>query len=615
MPGLVGIRGDLDGEAIKSQLLRMVQRLTRVEGHKSEFHYENGFGFGRIDIGISIPGSQPVWNESRDICVFMDGELYNHGDLMRLLSGKPQHFKTHSDAEYVLHLHETLGDDFAVHLNGVFAVAIWRTRENKLILANDRLGQRPLYFATYAGRFAFASGVRALLADPDFPRSVDEHAMRQMLSFEYILGNRTLLTEARLLPPASVLTYSGGQVSIRSYWELTYPDTYRIRPTEEFLDGLIHHLRQAVGRQLPGNLSAGINLSGGLDSRMLLGLLSEKSAGKGLRAFTFGVPGCDDILLAREASRAVGVRHTSMIIKPDYLLDLAGEGVWITDGMESCIHMHSMANLGFQAEQVQVLYTGFLMDYLISPIIQREWLGTFDRETMRKLLFDDINTMFKGAAAPDLYTDAFIHHTAGSLENDFNVAADESESANLADWKDKFDFYQRQRRFTKQGDELVRSRVICRTPFNDNDLVDFSLTIPPGLRLHRHIFIEAMIRMFYPLAKVPSDKTGFPLVTCGRGLRIQFDQQLRWRLREYGLNVPERRHVSYVNYAVWFRNELRHWLEDVLLSRRALERGYFKEAGLRRLVSSHMNGEDYSQELGVFLSLELWHRQFIDGDW
>lgn len=612
MPGLIGFAGKFDPDHAQQLIQEMAKAMKDQDWYQSDLYVGDGYGLGRVSTGLLNPESQPIWNEDKTMCIVMEGELYDYQNLKQELIMKGHRFEIDNDAEFILHLFEEYGRDFVINFNGVFVAAIWNQREKELVLLNDRLGLRPLYYASYNGRFTFASGVRALLADPAFPRKIDVRAMRQMLSFEYVLGNRTLMENALLLPPASILTFSERGITIRPYWNLTYPEVYPLRSPEEYIEGLIFYLRQAVKRQLPGNLSAGLNLSGGLDSRMLLGLIVENQSSPPLRTYTFGIPGCDDVRFGGELARAAGVAHTSLGLKPDYLLEVAEKGVRMTDGLESCVHMHALANLEFQSSQVQMLYTGFLIDYLINSAVQREWLATFDRNTVNRIIFDDINILFRNFAGYELYTDAFLLQTRGAIDDDFNDAVTESESVNFLDWMDKFHFFQRQRRFTKQGDELLRSRVVCRTPFCDNDLIDYCHTIPPGLRLHRYIFIEALVKLFFPLAKVPWDKTGMPLVPCGRGLFLQFDQQARWQLQKYGIKIPNRKRRSYADYGSGFRTELRGWMEDILLAKQSLGRGYYKETALRDLISAHSNGQNYSAELGVMLTLELWHRQYID---
>jgi len=137
--------------------------------------------------------------------------------------------------------------------------------------------------------------------------------------------------------------------------------------------------------------------------------------------------------------------------------------------------------------------------------------------------------------------------------------------------------------------------------------------VPPGFRLDRQLIIRALGKAFSSVAKVPSDRTGRPLVTCFRDLRIQAGNQLRWRLRAAGLKwIPERDYRPYADYDGWMRTVLRPWVEETLLNKRTLERGYFNPEYIHDLVAEHMAGANHARKLGVLLTLELWQRLFID---
>jgi len=613
MPGLFGFVKAMAAEENNVLLRNMSLALQDQDWYKVDLFSGDGYGLGRTSLGYTNREPQPIWNEDKTLCIVMEGELYDYQAMKQDLIIKGHHFKVNNDAEFILHMFEEYGKDFAIRLNGAFVAAIWNRKVKELLLINDRLGLRPLYFASCIGRFTFASGVRALLADPALPRSVDSVAIAQLLSFEHILGNRTLIKGVQLLPPASVLTFSDGEHTIQSYWEPRFTNPYQFYSQAEYLEGLIYYLKQAVTRQMPGNLSAGLNLSGGLDSRMLLGFLCDGQLKMPLRTYTFGVLRCDDARIAQELARATATQHQFFELRPDYLLNLAPDGIKLLDGMGSIVHMHALANLKIQARQVQVLYTGFLADYLINPEIRREWLANYDDETTGKFIYEDINILFRDTNWDDLYTKSFQSQFSKEFNFDFRARVAEARSSLLADWRDRFDLCQRQRRFAKQGDELLRSQVVCRTPFADNDLVEFALSVPPGLRLDRFLFKEALVHLFFDLAKIPWDKTGFPLVPCGRDLYLRIDQQARWQLRKYGFKwISDRKHRGYTNYDTWMRTALRSWVEEILLSKRAMERGYFNPSFIHRLVSSHMAGKNHSRELGMLLSIELWHRQFLD---
>jgi asparagine synthase (glutamine-hydrolysing) len=190
---------------------------------------------------------------------------------------------------------------------------------------------------------------------------------------------------------------------------------------------------------------------------------------------------------------------------------------------------------------------------------------------------------------------------------------DAANTPSLADQRNYFDFRQRVPRMTIRGVEVVRSRAMARLPFCDNDLVEFSLRVPPGLRYNRRLVKDAFVREFPHLAQIPITETGYPMMVCSRDVLMHASRVIRYGLRKRGLGwllSSERR--TYQNYGEWFRTNLRGWMEGIILSERAMDRGYFNPEYVRNMVSEHIGGGNHTVSLGALLSLELWHREFID---
>lgn len=623
MPGIAGYIGSSAGKVSPKLLSLMAQEMVYAPMQLTDcfegYAANRQFGVTRVHHGLPDPMPQPIWNEARSMCIIMHGELFGYQLARRTLIEKGHHFRTDSAAEFALHLYEEVGDAFALQLNGSFSIAIWQQPSGELLLVNGRMGLRPLYYAHYNDHFAFSSRMGSLLADPALPREVDPVALTELLSFEYVLGNRTNLRHVHLLPPASILRYVDGQVSIHPYWTLRFGDYYPQMQAEEYVEELIPLLHQAAMRQAPGSLPAGINLSGGLDSRVAIGLLSSQNGSHPLRAYTFGIPGCDDAKIASQLAQVAGVDHAFYELRPDALLDYVDLGVRLTDGMESCVHMHALAHAQRQSKDVSVLYTGYLLDSLLSadsfhsPDIMYEWLAAFDDEHAAQTEFAEINSLFPKHELDDLLD--------GSLRSAIDVERKESYRTTLfdmkshlfLDWMNRFDMVQRQRRFTQNGNEMIHAFMNCRTIFCDNDLLDFGLKVPAGLRAGRWVLKQAFQRMHHPLAKVTYDKTGLPMTKCMSELAIRSGRHLRHYLRKFGVHtqtIPAGK--PYADYNSWLRGALRSWAESILLDPRTLKRGYFNPEKVRDLVGKHMAGANLSRELGMLLSIELWHRQVID---
>jgi asparagine synthase (glutamine-hydrolysing) len=402
-----------------------------------------------------------------------------------------------------------------------------------------------------------------------------------------------------------------GQLTLRSYWDLQFPEVYDGHDEEYYIDKWTNLIKRAVTRQIGGPTPLAVSLSGGVDSRKLLALMERDQVP--VLALTFGQPESDDVRLAREVAKALGVEYHFFRLPPDYLLHLAEEGVRLTDGMKSCAHMHGLGPLRQMAGNAQVFYLGYLGGTIHGDSVSPGLLAPFDESTMTDLLFRDRNKLFRVEEHKQLLVDSFYDQVRGQAYQSFRAALERSRSTWAADKNNYLEIEEVDRRFTSLGHELLRSQVAVRTPLADKDFLEFTMTVPPGLRQAKSFYFKAFGRVLPELAKIPYEGTGLPLVRCFRELSIRSNQQIRWWLRAKGLKlVPQWKHKPYADYDSWMRGVLRPWVEDTLLSERALGREYFNPDYVRDLVAEHMAGADYARKLGVLLSIELWHRLFLD---
>jgi asparagine synthase (glutamine-hydrolysing) len=615
VPGLIGYAGRSSLQNDQEFLKKMAHALDSGSRYKADLYTEGEMGLGRISLGFVNPEPQPIWNEGQSLCIMMEGELFDYGDQKQNLIDRGHQFRIGNDAEFVLHLYEEYGEDFAVMLNGAFVAAIWDKTKRKLIIANDRLGLYPLYYSSHNGAVLFASGVRSILVDPTLPRDIDPTAIAQFLTFDHVLDDRTFLEAVRLLPQASLLIYQDGHFSIKRYWDIQYPDIYPLRSEFDYMDEFLALMRQAVARQSPKGIPVGLLLSGGLDSRLLLAyLVGEHEA---IHSFTWGIPNCDDARFAAQLAKRAGSQHHFFELKPDWLLGKANEAVRITDGMGNIINMHALATLDEEAQFAKVIYKGFLGDAMFGFGLRHQFWAKYDEATRPKAHFqvhtDQGVITFTPREQDEYFTDAFKSRVKNSVAESYIAGMDDSRSELLASQRLYFDYRQRVPRMTIKGVEVVRSQAIVRLPFCDNDLVDFSIKAPPGLLYERRLMIDAFIREFPKLAQIPVAATGFPLMHCSRDVLARAQHLIKWHLqstRFKDLAGPLRR--PYKDYDRWFRSDLRGWVEETLLNPTALQRGYLKPECIRLVVGNHMAGQNLSGKLGALLSIELWHRQFID---
>lgn len=617
MPGIVGFVGNIAGDTPENLLRKMARALEPEEYFRYDLYAETEFGLGRASLGIINGEQQPIWNDDHSRCIMMEGEIYEELRLRQDLQNCNLPYSGHDQAGLVLHLFDVFGEAFASKLNGSFIISIWDVNAKKLWLVNDRMGLYPLYYAQQNGAFWFASGVRALLAFPGLSRKVNPIAIAQFLTFDHVLNDHTLLAAARLMPQGCLITVQDGKSTIKPYSRFDYPEFYPLRKDEDYQEELIFLLRQAVARQAADELPKAVMLSGGLDSRVLIACLAELKVDWPLHTFTWGIPGCDDARIAKEVAAMTRAKFHFFELKPDYLLSTADKSVRITDGMGNIVNMHAIANLEEEIPFARVIYKGFMGDAMFGFAVVPIFWGEYDPETAMRVQFRAHDNLGIITIHPDkhanLFTPSFMAQVGDGVMAEYRSGMAASGVRQLASQREYFDLTQRVPRMTINGVAVVRSQAFVRLPFSDNDLLDFAIRTPPGLLLERRLVLSAFTQAFPAMAKVPVSWTGLPMSENFRSLTLRGRRLLQWHLNNRGLSRrPYVKWVKYSDYRSWFRTVLREWVEDLLLSDRIMDRGYFQPDSLRKVVADHMDGEDRTVALGALIAIELWHRQFID---
>jgi len=280
MCGIVGIVDrDLSRPVQADDLARMVQMLHHRGPDEEGSVTLPGVGLGmrRLAIVDLAGGQQPILNETGDIKIVANGEIYNFRELQRELEGHGHRFHSrNSDIEVLVHAYEQWGEDFLVRLRGMFALAIWDGRTRTLIAARDRAGEKPLYWTETAQGLLLASEVKALLVRPEVSRELDPIALDQFLTYEYVIAPRTMLKGVHKVPPAHFLKYREGQATIHRYWDAA-DVALRDWTDAGAAEALRAALKTSVERQLMADVPLGAFLSGGIDSSSIVALMSESS--------------------------------------------------------------------------------------------------------------------------------------------------------------------------------------------------------------------------------------------------------------------------------------------------------------------------------------------------
>jgi asparagine synthase (glutamine-hydrolysing) len=573
---------------------------------------DEGIALGRIGIGVFNSEVQPVWNQGKTLALFMAGELYGR----RASAQEPL---DSTDEEHVLALYEDLGDEFVSRLNGTFVVAIWDSRRQRLIIANDRCGLYPVYYTEFEGTFAFAPEVGAILKDASFARRIDLTAVAEYVRFQHLLGDKTFVEGIRFLPNGSLLCYDlkSKRLSLRRYWDFSdlpaLPSGIPIADAAEEAGRLLH---QAVQRRLEGAGTAGVFLSGGLDSRAILGMIGRERMP--VPTVTFGLRGSRDVVYGARIARSVGSDHHWLEFADGaWVLDYVDEHLRLTEGFHSWIHSHGISILDQVRDLMQVNLTGFHgaeLNWEDRPLIDACDDLAFDCRLFQLLTTRTTWPCIDEAEEMTLYAPPMANLFRGrawqSLRHETAQLSALPPALRAASMSFSTDL-----RFYHYYSVFNRSRIEQRFPFCDYEYFAYVHALPPKLLFDRALR-RAVIRSRLPaLARIPYDKddlpiTGHPLsrmwamalvkvrTLAGRGARGWYP--------EHG--------TLHSDYEGWLRSELRPWGEELLLGERAASRGLFRQEAVRSLWGRLQSGIEPNiiGKLAPLMTLEMLFRQLID---
>src|SRR5882762_7795457 len=276
MCGIAGFVGKEGEQVSVEEVRRMTETIVHRGPDDEGIHAQRNVGLGmrRLSIIDLSGGRQPIYNEDRSVAVVFNGEIYNFPELRRELEGRGHQFYTHSDTEVIVHLYEEMGADCVKKLRGMFAIALYDENRKSLLLARDRLGKKPLYYALHEGRLLFGSQIKAILAGAPELAEVKTEGLLQYLYFGYIPDPHTVFQRIHKLPPGHLMEYLGGEVKIRKFWDVPEYGTHPAMSEEECLQELERRLEEAVRIRLISDVPLGALLSGGVDSSIIVALMA-----------------------------------------------------------------------------------------------------------------------------------------------------------------------------------------------------------------------------------------------------------------------------------------------------------------------------------------------------
>jgi asparagine synthase (glutamine-hydrolysing) len=307
----------VDPELLEKMATSMAHRGPDDHGYWRSPDARVGFGHRRLSIiDLSPGGHQPMLDRGGNLCIVFNGEIYNFLELRAELEGLGHAFFTSSDTEVILAAYRQWGVDCVRKLNGMFAFALFDTQQRRLFMARDRAGEKPLFYRHEGGTFAFASELKALLADGEMRRTIDPEALNEFFAFGYVPGESSIFAGVRKLPQGSALTLDLASDSLRvwRYWTLPPPPNGQPRREEELLEEIEHLLMDSVRLRLIADVPVGVMLSGGVDSSLVTAMAARVSS-QPVRTFTISFPGYgtfDESPHARIVAQHFGTQHVEL---------------------------------------------------------------------------------------------------------------------------------------------------------------------------------------------------------------------------------------------------------------------------------------------------------------
>jgi len=581
-------------------------------------------GMRRLSIIDLHTGEQPVYSEDKQIIAVMNGELYNFREVREDLEKRGHKFQTQTDTEILPHLYEEYGDALVEHLNGMFAFALWDKRKQKLLLARDRFGEKPLYYGVFDGKLIFASEPKVLLENPAVKAEINLDALRQYLSFDYVPAPRSIYKGISKLPAAHLLTLEKGEIKTRRYWNLSFHKNGNPPTIGEAAKHLRELLADSVKMRLVSDVPLGILLSGGVDSSTVAAFATQFSTEK-VKTFSIGFEedSFDESKFARQVAAHLGTEHYEDKLSVEKAADLISEiGTWLDEPMSDGSLLPTLLLSRFVKKYVTValggdggdeifagypMYFGhkmarvydsiprFVRNGIIEPIVTSLPVSTknlsFDYKAKRFVAASKYDVVtrhhswfgsFSIDAQNDLLSETVLSNTSADIYRDAKNllkicdAADQIEQMQFLD----MNFYMAEDILTKVDRASMAVSLEVRAPFLDPRIAEYAASLPPEYKLKgnkgKHILKKA-VEDLLPKTILQRPKKGFGIPIAG-----------------------------------WLKGRLNPLMHDLLAPERLKKQDLFNAGFVQKLIKEHETGAaSHHKQLWTLLVFQLWCDNFL----
>ncbi len=583
-----------------------------------------GLGFRRLSIIDLNTGHQPMTNEDGSVWLVFNGEIYNHQELREMLIKKGHIFSTKADSETIIHLWEEYKMECVDHLRGMFAFAIWDDNKKELFIARDRLGEKPLFYYFDHTTFVFGSEVKTVLQDHEIPRTMNFDAMDSYLSLRFIPAPNTMFKEIKKLKSGHFLHLKEGNLRIKQYWKPSYIEKFT-GSREEALETMQHLMKDAVQMRLMSEVPLGAFLSGGIDSSLLVSLISLTSTKKP-NTFSIGVVDDDfnELPYAKAVAEKYQTTHREYLIQP-VIIDILPKVINLMDEPTDpfALSVYNISEVTKKHVTVAIggdggdeLFGGYdryngnqYVGYLrYIPEILRHAAFTslikiFPEKFSKKSLSQKLKWLkhmssfehdrryyesmsffrFSNTAKDSLYTEELQKNITGSHPSAYILDHfNDNTTNNYVDAMMYTDLMTRLPDYTLQIlDKMTMAHSLeGRSPFLDHKLVEFAASLPAEWKVSNRklkIFLRDFSKQYLPPILLQREKQGF--------------------------GFPLNR---------WLKNDLKEMIDDVFSNSRLIRDGYFNEKYISKIRKEHQNEfADHQMRIWSLLNMELWYRTFV----
>jgi asparagine synthase (glutamine-hydrolysing) len=626
MCGIVGqVRGD--GSPVDRSLIERMCAAQEHRGPDSRGTFVSGpvgLGIQRLRIIDLATGDQPIFSEDGSVVVVLNGEIYNYRELREGLERRGHRFATQGDTEVIVHLYEERGVECVSALHGMFGFALWDARRQQLVVARDRVGKKPLYYAERDGVLSFASELAALMQDGELPRDVDHEAIDGYLAYGYVPAPLSAFRSARKLLPGHVLVHRNGVTRTERYWRLDYSAKRSFGSAEEMHEEIRAAVRRAVRRRMIADVPLGAFLSGGIDSSAVVAAMAEASA-EPVKTFSIGFQDerHNELPRARLVANRFATDHHELVVEPDAvdilprLVRHYGEP-FADHSAVACFYLAQMARrhvtVALNGDGGDESFAGYQryssnlflhrLDRLPEPVrrlvahaaahapsdgdshslanrLRRLGIAS-GRDVSERYIAQ--SSVFSQADRQALYTPEYAAFLGPSSTDE--VVLGPWRAASGADLLDQF--LQIDVETYLPGDLLAKIDIAtmaysleARSPLLDHELMELAASIPAQEKVRgtqRKLVFRDALRGWVPNEILDGRKQGFELPV-----------------------------------AKWFTGDLNGYAREVLLDPGARSRAWFEPSRVSGLLERHASGAaDHARQIWSLLLLELWQQQVLE---